>query len=157
MDLKELQLSHLIAEDRPSKVGEIAEILRSWSGPMDEQLVRDLGNFLNPDKKSRWGAPQKEHNPFRDDMLMLHYFDVLKHGDSDPIKTIASAWGLKISPKGRCKIFEQVRARFNSKVVKEYRLYLDRTRDTPAQIIAFLKDLRGIPDDYWNNNILKRL
>lgn len=146
-DLHHGHLHWLIANDRPLEL--VAKALVEWSGEMQEEDVRRLGEYLDPGRPRRQGRPKSKRGKFQESIIMLCYFRLLQFEQAypDPVKEICELCGFK------SRTFQGIRAKYHKKLAGDFRLYVNQTQMTPEQAIQGLCERERITRDYWDKNI----
>jgi len=148
-DLHHVHLHWLIANDMPLEL--VAKALVEWSGEMQEEDVRRLGEYLDPGRPRRQGRPKSKRG--KELIIMRHYFRLLQSEQAypNPVKEICELCGFK------SRKFQGIRAEYHKKLAEDFRLYVKQTQMTPEQAIQKLCESEGITRDYWDKNIRRHI
>lgn len=145
-DLHHIHVGWLLDNDMP--LVQVATALMAWSGPMQEEDVRRLGQYLDPGRRRRQGRI-KGASKINPSEVMRCYFFCLRHKDKcpNPVGTICQGF------RFRHRKFKSIRAEYLKKLAGDFRLYLTRANMSPEQAIQTLCESDGIPRDYWDKYI----
>jgi len=147
-DLAHIHLEMLLADDKPRK--QVAETLRSWVGPLPEELVRALGNYFDPKRPRLTRRPYKNFSfvgkntsPIADHLVMTVFFQALRKGAPDPVATT----GLKK------RTFEAVRTRYVKRLCRDFKALFSQPGYDDKSAAEYLRKREGIPTEYWEKSI----
>jgi hypothetical protein len=143
-DIANNRVFSLIKKDMP--LGDVVEALQNRKGPMSEEEVKLLADYLDPKRQRKVGAP-KQNNRMRDKMIMSMYFYAIEQGEVDPEKMACECYGVK------SHTFKNIRTEFNKKNAEDFRMLVQKTNHHHAEIQQYLEEVENMPKGYWERNI----
>jgi hypothetical protein len=143
-DLNSHHFIFLIKNDMP--IVDVVESLRNRTGPMSEEEVKMLADYLDPGRQRQAGA-RKKNNRLRDKMVMSMYSYAIEQGEVEPEKMACECYGVK------SKTFQNIRAEFNKKTAQDFWMLLQKTNHHHNDVQKYLERVENMPAGYWDRYI----